>query len=233
MTQLMISIPVPDTSMAPPPACLHGEVATMTGRTNILVAGYRQLFCRTQVTSPKATTKSYQLQLHRRELKPATVLGFTLMELLIVIAIILILMLMAVPTIGSMRKRANETSAVNSLRTIVTAEFMYSNTFPKKGFACTLNALSGDPASGPATADHAQLIESDLSSGNKAGYNFAITNCLKANNGASDYVKGYTITAVPESVGKTGDRGFCVDQNGGSPKYDPTGGTNCTQILQQ
>jgi len=66
--------------------------------------------------------------------------GFTLMELLIVISIILILMLMAVPTIGSMMKRANETSAVNSLRTIVTAEFMYANTYPKKGFAGVLQS---------------------------------------------------------------------------------------------
>lgn len=155
------------------------------------------------------------------------------MELLIVISIILILMLMAVPTIGSMKKRANETSAVNSLQTIVTAEFMYANSYPKKGFACSLNALSGDPASEPASTDHAQLLEQDLASGNKSGYIFTIKNCIKANGSGSDYVKGYTITAVPETVGKTGDRGFCIDQNGGSPKFDPAGGTNCTQLLLQ
>jgi prepilin-type N-terminal cleavage/methylation domain-containing protein len=54
-------------------------------------------------------------------IEPCDEIGFTLMELLIVISIILILMLMAMPTIGSIKKRANETSAVNSLRTIVTA----------------------------------------------------------------------------------------------------------------
>jgi type IV pilus assembly protein PilA len=110
---------------------------------------------------------------------------------------------------------------------------MYENSYPRKGFACSLGALSGDPASGPATADHAQLIGPDLASGNKDGYIFTITNCIKTNGGGSDYVKGYTITAVPETVGKTGNRGFCVDQNGGSPKYDPAGGTNCTQLLMQ
>ncbi|HEY1647469.1 MAG TPA: prepilin-type N-terminal cleavage/methylation domain-containing protein, partial [Terracidiphilus sp.] len=49
---------------------------------------------------------------------PVTPNGFTLMELLIVIAIILILMLMAIPTIGVMKKHANDVSAINSLRAI-------------------------------------------------------------------------------------------------------------------
>jgi len=40
------------------------------------------------------------------------------------------------------------------------------------------------------------------------------------------------VTAVPQAVNKTGDRGFCSDENGGAPKYDPAGGTNCTQLLQ-
>ena len=158
--------------------------------------------------------------------------GFTLMELLIVISIILILMLMAVPTIGSLKKRANETSAVNSLQTIVTAEIMYENTYPRKGFTCSLTALGGDRASGQPTSDAAQLIQQDLTLGNKDGYNFTITKCVKAGSG-TEYVKAYTVTAVPETVGRTGDRGFCIDQDGGSPKYDPAGGTNCTQLLMQ
>ena len=159
--------------------------------------------------------------------------GFTLMELLIVISIILILMLMAFPTVGAIMKRANETSAVNSVQAIVTAEIMYSNSYPAKGFACSLKALGGDSASGPPTPTAAQVIHSDLTSGYKSGYIFNITNCLKTAASGSDYVKGYTVTAVPETVGKTGDRGFCIDQNGGAPKYDPAGGTNCTQLLLQ
>jgi type IV pilus assembly protein PilA len=155
------------------------------------------------------------------------------MELLIVISIILILMLMAMPTIGSMKKHANETSAVNSLQTIFTAEIMYASSYPKIGFTCSLNALGGDPASGPPTAVAAQLLQADLASGDKSGYVFNITNCERTTTGEADYVKGYTVTAVPEAVGKTGDRGFCSDQNGGSPKYDPAGGTNCITLLLQ
>ena len=159
--------------------------------------------------------------------------GFTLMELLIVISIILILMLMAMPTVGGMKKHANETSAVNSLQTIVTAEIMYASSYPGKGFACSLSALGGDAASGPPTAAAAQLIQVDLASGYKSGYIFKITNCVRTSSAGVDYVKGYTVIAVPETVGKTGDRGFCGDQNGGSPKYDSSGGTNCTQLLLQ
>jgi type IV pilus assembly protein PilA len=159
--------------------------------------------------------------------------GFTLMELLIVISIILILMLMAMPTVGGIKKHANETSAVNSEQAIVTAEIMYASSYPAKGFACSLTALGGDPASGAPTPAAAQLIQSDLASGYKSGYIFKIGNCVKSTVGRMDYVKGYTVTAVPETVGKTGDRGFCSDQNGGSPKYDPAGGTNCTQLLLQ
>lgn len=158
--------------------------------------------------------------------------GFTLMELLIVISIVLILMLMAVPTIGSVMKHANEISAINSLQAIVTAELMYQNAFPQKGFTCSLTSLGGDPSAGLPTSDGTQLIQPDLASGNKSGYNFAITKCVKSS-GGPDHVKGFTITAVPETVGKTGDRGFCIDQNGGSPKYDPAGGTSCTQWVLQ
>ena len=75
--------------------------------------------------------------------------GFTLMELLIVIAIILILMLMAIPTIGVMKKHANDTSAINSLRAITQAEIQYESTYPAQGYACSLASLGGDPNSGP------------------------------------------------------------------------------------
>jgi len=158
--------------------------------------------------------------------------GFTLMELLIVIAIILILMLMAIPTIGVMKKHANETSAINSLQAITKAEIQYDSTYPANGYACSLSALGGDPNSGNPTPQAAQLIQSDLASGFKSGYIFNITNCSKVTINNTDRITGYTVTAVPQAVGKTGNRGFCTDQFGGAPKYDPTGGTNCTQLLQ-
>lgn len=172
------------------------------------------------------------LSCSRRKRYSAQPNGFTLMELLIVIAIILILMLMAIPTIGVMKKHANEASAINSVQAIIKAEIQYETSYPANGFACSLNALGGEPGSGPPTPTSAQLLQADLSSGYKSGYLFNITNCTKVTVAGTDHITGFTVTAVPEAPGKTGDRGFCSDQNGGSPKYDPAGGTNCTQLLQ-
>jgi type IV pilus assembly protein PilA len=158
--------------------------------------------------------------------------GFTLMELLIVIAIILILMLMAIPTIGGLKKQANETSAMNSVQVIMKAEMQYESTFPSNGYACSLAALGGDPKSGAPTAAAAQLLQSDLASGVKSGYLFSISNCTKVNLSGTDRITGYQITAVPQTVGKTGNRGFCSDEFG-TIKADPAGGTNCTQNVGQ
>jgi type IV pilus assembly protein PilA len=157
--------------------------------------------------------------------------GFTLMELLIVIAIILILMLMAIPTFGTLKKRANETSAINSVQTITKAEIQYDSSYPASGYACSLKALGGDPSAGPPTPAASQIIQGDLTTGYKSGYIFKIDNCTKVTINGTDRITGYNITAVPQTVGKTGDRGFCSDQFG-TIKYDPTGGTNCTQSLQ-
>ena len=157
--------------------------------------------------------------------------GFTLMELLIVIAIILILMLMAIPTIGSLRKSANRTSAINSVQTIHKAEIQYSGDYPASGFACTLAQLGGDPNAGGPNPNGAQILQGDIVSGYKSGYIFTISCKNKVTVNGQDRATGYQITAVPQTVGKTGDSSFCSDE-GGVIKYDPTGGTNCTQLLQ-
>ena len=157
--------------------------------------------------------------------------GFTLMELLIVISIILILMLVAIPTAGKIRKHANELSAQKSLQTIQEAESMYESTYPTSGYACTLQALAGDPNAGPPSATAAQVINGELATGIKSGYIFNITNCTKVNVNNSERVTSYTATAVPATLGKTGGRGFCLD-SGGAMKADPAGGTNCTVMVQ-
>jgi len=157
--------------------------------------------------------------------------GFTLMELLIVMAIIAILMLIAIPTVGSLKKKANDMSAVKSLQTIQQAEETYDSTYGANGFSCSLSALGGDPSAGAPSPQAAQLIQPDLASGYKSGYVFTISNCVKVTNGGTDHVNGFTLTAVPQSVGKSGDRAFCTDQFG-TIKVDPAGGTNCTQPLQ-
>jgi len=158
--------------------------------------------------------------------------GFTLMELLIVMAIIAILMLIAIPTMGNMKRYANETSAIQSVRAINMAQSQYESTYPANGYACTLQALGGDPKAGPPSPTNAQVLQQDLASGIKSQYIFSVGNCTKVNNNGTDRITGYTITATPLTVGSTGNRSFCSDQFG-AIKYDPTGGTNCTQNLSQ
>src|SRR5208337_611294 len=91
--------------------------------------------------------------------------GFTLMELLIVMAIITILMLLAIPTISALRKNGNRLSAIASIRAIETAETMYSTTYPTNGYSCSLTAMGGDPSSGPPSPTSAQLLKADITSG--------------------------------------------------------------------
>jgi prepilin-type N-terminal cleavage/methylation domain-containing protein len=98
--------------------------------------------------------------------------GFSLIELLIVVAIILIIAAIAIPNLLRAKMAANESSAVGSIRTINTAEITYSSSYPTVGYAATLANLGGaSPCTpGPATGC---LIDSVLSGGNKSGYNFA------------------------------------------------------------
>jgi type IV pilus assembly protein PilA len=157
--------------------------------------------------------------------------GFTLIELLIVMSVMLILMTLAVPQMLKLTKTAHETSAMQSVRTIGQAELQYNSAYPALGFSCSLATLGGDPKSGAPSAQSSQLLSPDLASGQKAGYTFAITNCTKVNVNNQDMVTGYEVTAVPNSIGRTGDRGFCSDENN-TIRFDPAGGTNCTQPIQ-
>ena len=144
---------------------------------------------------------------------------------------LLILMLWATPFHGR-GKDSNETSAINSLQAIVKAEVQYADSFPANGYACKLSNLGGDPGNGPPTPQAAQLIQADLASGFRSGYIFKIATCTKVKVNGIDRITGFTVTAVPQVPGKTGNRGFCIDETGAVPKYDPKGGTNCTEQLQ-
>jgi type IV pilus assembly protein PilA len=158
--------------------------------------------------------------------------GFTLVELLIVMSVILILMVMAIPAMQKTIIRANETSALSSLRDLTQMEGEYASTYPQHGFSCSLQTLGGKAVSGtPPTAESAQLINEDLASGTKSGYTFAVTNCTKTTINNVDQYNSYEITATPNSVGHTGNRGFCTDENA-QIRFDPKGGTNCTELLQ-
>jgi type IV pilus assembly protein PilA len=157
--------------------------------------------------------------------------GFTLMELLIVISIMLILMLIAIPNMLNLRSQANETSAIQSLRAIYQSQIQFQTNYPANGFACSLTALGGDSASGPPNAQNSQLLQRDLATGSKAGYLFNIVNCSKTTVNNQDMYTSYEATAVPQAVGKTGHRGFCIDMTG-EIRADLAGGTNCTVPLQ-
>ncbi len=156
--------------------------------------------------------------------------GFTLIELLIVMSIMLVLMTLAIPQLLKLRKTANETSALQSVRTIGQAELQYNSAYPANGFSCSLPQLGGTAGAAP-TPQAAQLIDAGLAAGQKSGYTFAITNCTKVTINNQDMYTSYQITAVPQSIGKTGDAGFCADENN-TIRKDPTGGTNCTQPIQ-
>jgi len=126
--------------------------------------------------------------------------GFSLIELLIVVAIILIIAAIAIPNLLRARIASNESSAVASIRTINTAMISYNSAYPSVGYAANLTALTGTctgtvvPSSGAAC-----LIDSTLASGTKSGYNFSAT-------GTSG---GYAAWATPVTINTTGVRGFC------------------------
>jgi prepilin-type N-terminal cleavage/methylation domain-containing protein len=138
--------------------------------------------------------------------------GFSLIELLIVVAIILIIAAIAIPNLLRARITANETSAVGSLRTINTASIQYASTYsappPPCGFPPALANL-GPPA--PPTAASADLIDAVLAAGAKSGYNFVYVNTGVDANGCGT---NYTINANPVTPGTTGQRFFFTDESG-------------------
>lgn len=147
------------------------------------------------------------------------------------VSLVAVIAWITIPTIGSTKKQANETSAIQSLRAIVQAQYQYESNFPAVGYAHTLTSLGGDSKSGPPSPDAAHILDSDLSAGAKSGYIFTITDWNGVTINGTKLITRYTVTAVPHIVGKTGNRGFCSDESG-TLKADPTGGENCTQTVQ-
>lgn len=128
--------------------------------------------------------------------------GFSLIELLIVVAIILIIAAIAIPNLLRARMAANESSAVASIRTINTGEITYNSAYPTVGYAATLTALGGvAPCTPSSTA--ACLIDSVLAGGVKSGYDFTATGA------GGPPATQYYATAVPLTVNQTGIRSFC------------------------
>jgi type IV pilus assembly protein PilA len=126
--------------------------------------------------------------------------GFSLIELLIVIAIILIILAVAMPRLSKSRMYAQEMAALQAIKAIHSAQTMYYSTYGK--YAETLVAL-GPPTSGTAGPAASDLIQEDLATGEKQGYKFTLT----ATPG------GYVINANPIAFGTSGSRTFYSDQN--------------------
>jgi prepilin-type N-terminal cleavage/methylation domain-containing protein len=138
--------------------------------------------------------------------------GFSLIELLIVVAVILIIAAIAIPNLLRSRIAANEASAVGSLRTLNTSEVTYNTTYPGVGFACSFGVL-GPPSSGAAASSSAAgLIDSNLAGGIKSGYSFAFLNTTCTPSAGVN--TSYDIGASPQSPGVTGQRYFCSDLSG-------------------
>ena len=157
--------------------------------------------------------------------------GFTLVELLIVMSVILVLITLALPGYEHLHIRADETSAISSVRMINQMQGEYNTAYPAKGYAGSLVSLGGKQGSGNPTPDAAQLIPDDLASGTKSGYLFTVVGGSKNTVNNQDQFNSYVVNAVPVSVGRSGNRGFCSDESG-QIHYDPKGGTNCTDLLQ-
>ena len=138
--------------------------------------------------------------------------GFSLIELLIVIAIILIIAAIAVPNLLRSKMAANETSAVGSVRTINNAEVLYSTTYPDTGYAANIGFLGGPigAACNPAP-NTACIIDPVLSNApnQKSGYGFAAVGAAGLNGGPS---VAFTVNGDPITFGTTGARDFFSDQ---------------------
>ena len=147
--------------------------------------------------------------------------GFSLIELLIVVAIILIIAAIAIPNLLRSRMAANESSAVGSVRTMNTAAISYNSTYGN-GFPPSMAAIGNDGTT-TISCTNAELVDTVLTSGTKSGYTFILSHGLAANilnssssscSGGYGYSDGYMITATPVTVGTTGQRSFCTDASG-------------------
>jgi len=137
--------------------------------------------------------------------------GFSLIELLIVVAIILIIAAIAVPNLMKSRQKANDASAASTLRTLHTSEATYNIAYgPTVGFANSLSKLG--PGS-PCDATHACLIDSTLGCSTQpclhSGYNFFLSSTQ-----SSPPFQDYTSTATPLGFNSSGTKNFCSSEDG-------------------
>jgi type IV pilus assembly protein PilA len=132
------------------------------------------------------------------------------------IPIILIIAAIAIPNVFRARMAANESWAVSSIRSILTAQMSYSESHPETGYACSLSALG-----------EAQLIDGSLASGQKSGYRFEIMGCAAEPRDGPN--KKYQVVAYPITANQTGDRAFCSDESGVIKQHSGGLAQNCVE----
>jgi type IV pilus assembly protein PilA len=154
--------------------------------------------------------------------------GFSLIELLIVVAVILIIVAVAIPSLIRAKISANEASAVSSIRSIHSTETVYSLNYPSVGFADDIAKLGPLPPGTPATPAHAGLLDFVLGCAaqpcQKSGYSFAVDQT------SGNPINFFRATGQPLTFQRTGVRGFCASTPG-NVTADPNGGTNCTDPI--
>jgi len=168
--------------------------------------------------------------------------GFSLIELLIVVAIILIIAAIAIPNLLRARISANDSAAASTIRTINTAEVTYSTSYVAAGFAPTLAILGPGALDCTATVStNACLIDNVVGCATapcaKGGYN----SMLGSTAAAATPVPDYTASASPLGVGTTGSRNYCsntdavVRMNAVTPAVKfitPETSANCANIAK-
>ena len=137
---------------------------------------------------------------------PKGAFGFSLIELLIVVAIILIIAAVAIPNFLRSKIAANESATVQNIRTITAAEYGYQNLYGI-GYSATLADLGG-AGTGPTAAN---LVDNVLASGTKSGY---VLTYAPMNLDANGNPLGFTVNTSPVVANSTGTRYFYVDQTG-------------------
>jgi type IV pilus assembly protein PilA len=141
--------------------------------------------------------------------------GFSLLELLIVVAIILIIAAIAIPNLLQARLAANESSAAGSLHAVQSAEITYFNTYPTVGYASNIGQLGGPGPCTPSSTT-ACLIDNFLATATpggvgKSGYYYLATGIVT---GGATFNTAYVVGAAPIIVHSTGNRDFCSTNDG-------------------
>jgi type IV pilus assembly protein PilA len=137
--------------------------------------------------------------------------GFSLIELLIVVAIILIIAAIAIPNLLRARIAANESSAASIVRTLNTAEVSYVTAYPSVGYSTSMTQLGAAATPCVPTSAGACLIDNTLATSGgttgKSGYLFAETGAAGAGGGTGNGT--YVVTARPTAPGSSGVNSFC------------------------